>query len=336
MSISSPYSALQIPHSAFASPSLHPDNQQLITINRAVHSKRAAFQRFREFRLTSLRAVRPYRQEADLPPGPLPARRASRPEGRPLWAGGRPPTSGFTLVELMVVLAIMILVAAFIAPAFTSIKSAGDVTTAAYTIKGALEQARSYAMANNTYTWVGFFEEDVSTASTNPATAGVGRVVMSIVASRDGTMLYTGTLSSPVTLDPPSSTTLLQIGKLAKIDNAHLKTFAAGLGTGNTFDTRPAVGSSTAKIGNDPSTPPNPSLTFHYPAGSSSPPYTFVKVVQFSPRGEGVIDNSNYTLTPVSEIGLQPTHGTAVDTNTPNVVAIQFTGVGGSLKIYRR
>lgn len=28
-----------------------------------------------------------------LPPGPLPARKASRPEGRPLWAGGRHLTS---------------------------------------------------------------------------------------------------------------------------------------------------------------------------------------------------------------------------------------------------
>jgi len=28
-----------------------------------------------------------------LPPGPLPARRAYRPEGRPYWAGGNVPTS---------------------------------------------------------------------------------------------------------------------------------------------------------------------------------------------------------------------------------------------------
>jgi hypothetical protein len=32
----------------------------------------------------------------------------------------------------------------------------------------------------------------------------------------------------------------------------------------------------------------------------------------------------------------QITHGAAVDSNSPNVVAIQFTGVGGGIKIYRR
>jgi hypothetical protein len=36
------------------------------------------------------------------------------------------------------------------------------VTSAAYAIKGVLEQGRTYAMANNTYTWVGFYEEDGS------------------------------------------------------------------------------------------------------------------------------------------------------------------------------
>src|SRR5205085_4205076 len=71
----------------------------------------------------------------------------------------------FTLIELMVVIAIMVLVAAFIAPAFTALKGAGDVTSAADTVKGVLDQARTYAKANNTYTWVGFFEENVASTT---------------------------------------------------------------------------------------------------------------------------------------------------------------------------
>src|SRR5207237_4216752 len=122
----------------------------------------------------------------------------------------------------------------FIAPAFTALKGAGDVTSAAYTIQGVLDQARTYAKANNTYTWVGFFEEDV--ASTTPGTAGVGRLVISVVASNDGTIIYTST--TPGTID---TTRLLQVGKLTKIDNVHLATFTDGSGAGSTFDTRPSV-----------------------------------------------------------------------------------------------
>src|SRR5713226_1104969 len=195
-----------------------------------------------------------------------------------------------------------------VAPAFTNLKSAGDVTGAANAVKGVLDQARTYAMANNTYTWAGFYEEDVSTASTNPATTGTGRIIMSIVASKDGTMMYTAPLNSLVTLTPGN---LIQVGKLAKIDNVHLKTFAPGSGTApaDTFGTRPTVSSTAAQIGDN--APPSPSLRFQYPVGSSAQ-YTFTKAVQFSPRGEGVIDNSNYTLTPVSEIDVEPTHGTTL------------------------
>src|SRR5207244_9111897 len=105
---------------------------------------------------------------------------------------------GFTLLELLIVVGIMAILLVLIAPAFTYIKGGTDGTSAAYTVKSVLDTARTYAKANNTYTWVGFFEEDIS--STTPATAGPGRLVMSIVASKDGTMMYTPPLTTVVTL----------------------------------------------------------------------------------------------------------------------------------------
>src|SRR5438093_3613561 len=102
--------------------------------------------------------------------------------------------AAFTLLELLIVVGIIGLLMVLIAPAFTTIKGGTDATSAAYTIKGVLDTARTYAKANNTYTWVGFYEEDVSQPS--PVQAGdprctgcVGRLVMSIVASKDGTDL---------------------------------------------------------------------------------------------------------------------------------------------------
>jgi prepilin-type N-terminal cleavage/methylation domain-containing protein len=192
-------------------------------------------------------------------------------------SGRRSSVYGFTLLELLVVVGIIAVLMVLIAPAFTSLKSGGDVTSAAYTIKGVLDTARTYAKANNSYTWVGFFEEDISSAT--PGTAGTGRLVMSIIASKDGTMLYTGNLTNNVVLDQPTPCPLIQVGKLVKIDNMHLKGFTAPTGTTppDRFDTRPSFTSAAAQIG-DAGYPPNPALSFRYPVGSSSPQYTFTKV----------------------------------------------------------
>jgi type II secretory pathway pseudopilin PulG len=242
------------------------------------------------------------------------------------------------LIELLVVVGIIALLLVLIAPAFTYIKGGTDVSSAAYTIKGVIDTARTYAKANHTYTWVGFLEENVANpASPNSDQPAVGRLVMSIVTSKDGTMLYTGNLGIAVILDPANSGTLLQVGKLIKIDNVHLTTFAAPTATPppDAFDTRPTATSTAAEIGD--TTPPNPALTFHYPVGSSSPEYAFTKVVQFSNRGEGVVTNNSYIFAAISEIGIEPTHGAVLPSPTPaNVAAIQFTGIGGNVKIYRK
>jgi prepilin-type N-terminal cleavage/methylation domain-containing protein len=238
----------------------------------------------------------------------------------------------FTLIELLVVIVIIAVLMVLLTPAFTNRKSADDLTSAAYTISGVLEQARAYAMGNNTYVWAGFYEEDSSRSSTSPGTAGIGRVVVSVVASRDGSTIY-----DPNNLAAIDPTRLMQLGRLNKIDNIHLATFPDGSGTGSTFDTRPAVTYATARIGD--TTPPSASLTpFQYPVGNPAPvaQYTFVKAIQFSPTGEARVDNTNYTLKTAAEIGLRPTHGTVVDNANPNVVAIQFSAIAGDTKIYRR
>ena len=227
-----------------------------------------------------------------------------------------------------------------VAPAFTTVKSSGDVTSAAYTIKGMLDTARTYAKANNTYTWVGFFEEDVSQGATSPATGGTGRVVMSIVASEDGSKIY-----DPINLGQQTLTSgLIQVGKLIKIENIHLWTHTdTPSGTGWTFDTRTNV-APTYCIGD--ASHSNSTTPFGYPVGNPAPTaqYTFVKAVEFSPRGEPRINNSTinsngtevFPLQTAAEIALKPTRGALIDDNSPNLVAIQFTGVGGNVRIYRK
>jgi prepilin-type N-terminal cleavage/methylation domain-containing protein len=257
----------------------------------------------------------------------------AKPNPREGWSLASPPwLRGFTLIELMVVIGIITILTVLVVPAVTNLKTSGDITNAAYAISGALEQARSHALGNNTYVWVGFYEEDISQSSTSPATPGTGRVVISIVASKDGTIIY-----DPGNLGPIDPTRLTQIGKLIKLENAHLTTFTDGTGTGTTFDTRPPVSFTTARIGD--TSPPSGSLTpFQYPVGTPAPTaqYTFLKAIQFSPQGEARINNNNFTLKTVAEVGLRQTHGTVVDAVSPNVVAIQFSAISGDTKVYRR
>jgi prepilin-type N-terminal cleavage/methylation domain-containing protein len=264
---------------------------------------------------------------------------------------------GFTLIELLIVVGIMGLLLVLIAPAFTYIKGGTDVTSAAYTIKGVLDTARTYAKANNTYTWVGFYEEDVSQSSTSPATPGTGRVVLSIVASKDGTTVYNS--ASPAAIDP---TKLIQVGKLVKIDNIHLPILNPGSNTGDTLDTRPwplptptpANDSRFGEInllGTQAAPATNTQFPFQYPVGSPAPTgqYTFQKTLQFNPRGESKINSGfgaggvTYNVKSIVEIGLIQTHGNVAPTPTPsagnyigNVAAVQITGFGGSVKIYQR
>lgn len=262
---------------------------------------------------------------------------------------------GFTLLELVIVIGIIAVLSTFLAPVFTSFHRANDLTNAAYTLKGVLEQARTYARINNTYSWVGFFEENGSIASTNPPSAGNGRLVISTVASADGTTVYG---STPGAIDP---TRLNQVTKLVKIDNLHLPLLAIGTGTGATLDTRPALqfeptaGYNYSRFGELNAEPPhtaphtNSLYPFQYPVGNPVPPaqYLFQKTLQFGPRGESRINGNNYDLRRIIEIGLLQTHGgavpapingagTAMQTYDGNVIVIQISGLGSIVKIYRR
>jgi prepilin-type N-terminal cleavage/methylation domain-containing protein len=234
---------------------------------------------------------------------------------------------GFTLIELMVVIGIIGALMVLLVPALSSLKGANDVTNNAYTIKDVLEQARTYALAKHTYVWVGFFEE----SSNSPATAGTGRVVVSVVASKNGTRVYSDTVSDPPPLSPAS---LIQISKPLKIENTHLERIP------DTAVPRADVPVDQYHVGHadfakrvqfDGSVIPN-NTTFPYPLNGTSQ-YTFTKIIQFNPQGDAtkIADTPTRTI----EVGLRPTHGSALNDNSRNLVVIQLAGITGQSKLIR-
>ena len=249
----------------------------------------------------------------------------------------------------MVVIGIIVVAVAFLKPAFTSLKSGSDVTGAAYTIKGVLDQARTYAMANDTYTWVGFYEENTSASSPTNATPpypGKGRLLLAIVASKDGTTSCEDPNSTTSNRIPLIASKIVQIGKLVRVEGVHM----ADVGAPPSPTPSPTPDSSSLAARPDyPYTNASPSFDYqnrissddnHSPNNQSLYPflaqgYTFYKTLCFNPRGEAII-NGTYSLRTYTEIGLKPTHGDTVDATTNNVVAIQVSGLGSNIKIYRK
>jgi prepilin-type N-terminal cleavage/methylation domain-containing protein len=235
----------------------------------------------------------------------------------------RERASAFTLLELLIVIGIIAVLLVLIAPAFTTIKSAGDVTSAAYTIKGMLDTARTYAKANNTYTWVGFAG---SVGPNTPPPPITGQVEVAIVASKDGTNLWSANGNGPL---PPDKFT--QVGKMITLNNIHIGDTGAPQPNGTEFESRESVD------------------IFHRISSSDDTPYpftvqgtTFNKWIQFSPRGEALVHGDNYSIVKAAEVGVLPTHGTALAVTQSgnlwlgNVVAIQIGGFTGDVRIYRR
>ena len=242
-------------------------------------------------------------------------------------------SGAFSLIELLVVIAIILVLMGLVVLPMTNMSSAGNLTKTTADIAGILEGARTYAMANNTYVWVGFAETDASRlASANPQTPGTGRIAVAVVASKDGTRGYDATSTGLGTPPWPDNkgTTLVAISPLKHFENVHLAPSLPNQGGLS----RPTISPGNYSLGNT-----NSITSFDWPLGNATGAgqYSFTKVINFDPQGVPRIQTSVNADTVVTymEIDLIPTHGNNVPTTSSNVAAIQVNGMTGATRIYR-
>ena len=226
-------------------------------------------------------------------------------------------SSGFSLVEVISVMAIMSLIAVSMPAVIGAFTSAGKLTQSASDISSAMEHARAYAMAKNTYVYVGIQEIDGVNAT---ASNGVGKVAVVTVASLDGTRPYTtGALKA---------SNIATIAKPQYFTNTHIAT-AASLTNGSNMTSRPTasidLGGSSA------------STTFQYPVTGTAQ-LSFTKVVEFDPQGVARVQTGtsfNPSVQAYIELPLVPAHGNAAVANISNQAAVQVDGITGAVSVYR-
>ena len=263
---------------------------------------------------------------------------------------------GFTLLELLIVIGVTGILLVLIGPAFTTLTSATDVTSAIYGIKGVLENARAYAKANHTYVFVGFAEVD---SSVDPSvipqiTTGdtpYGRVAVAVVASKDGTSLYqyaTSDQGNDWAAGYANGTHLVAVGKLQTYENLHFVPVDFGSWS-------PTAHPNSKMARYQPTGPPyilghalsSSATPFTWPLGSpldSGYQYRFDRVINFDPTGIARIATSTNgdAIAHVIEIDFQPSHGTVFqqlpdgfNQDVGNHAVIQLGTTSGAVRVYR-
>ncbi len=161
--------------------------------------------------------------------------------------------NGFSLVEILVVISIVTILASLAGATLFGLNKAGRMNQAIGGISTLLDQARTYAMAHNTYVWVGFAPNSATQTLT------VGTVA--------GTTGEKTDLNSAATYSP--------VSKLQIYNNFSLKEI-----TGISGMTANADDISTSQVG-----------SFLQNGGGGE--VSFTSILQFGPQGEATLNKTS-------------------------------------------
>jgi prepilin-type N-terminal cleavage/methylation domain-containing protein len=234
---------------------------------------------------------------------------------------GKVKNAGFSLVELLAVIAIIALLTAGTGQAISALISSGGANQNISQLSGILEQAREYAVSQNTYVWVTFY-------SPAAATNGVKQVSVAVVASTDGTdpaAVNGGPSWEQQSYGTIPSSGLALVNKVVTFKQVSLKGANELATTPSSLPTSPSVQDPTNSLAT------NTSGYFSIQIPGTSGTAQFTQAVEFTPSGQA---RNSSSPVDVIDVDVQPQKG-AVD-DTKNVAVLRLNGLTGETAVYRQ
>jgi len=215
---------------------------------------------------------------------------------------------GFSLLEILAVVAIISVILGISGLAVSSFSLSRGVDNAAVGIAGSAELARSYAMANNTYVWMGLLQDN-------------NDLLVAVIYSRVGMNDY----SDMRNLDA--------VNKMQSYKGVSLVDFSTLTATNGPMAERVPLITENASLGFNTPAVSNP--VFGWPLAATTPTHSFDRVIEFRPDGSAkVVGTSNFEM---MEIALQEANSNATvsDISVGNIATVQIDGITGKNRVFR-